>query len=147
MLNKLFIAIILSIASIKTYANNQIDCLAKAMYFESRGGEAHEQLNVGHVILNRVESGKFPGSVCGVVADRKHSIQFPWYYKGRKITDWNTFKEIKILADILYASYVIGDRVDTTRGSLFFHSRTIDPKWKYRKVALSDSLHYFYKLR
>ena len=58
MLNKLFIAIILSIASIKTYANNQIDCLAKAMYFESRGGEAHEQLNVGHVILNRVESGK-----------------------------------------------------------------------------------------
>lgn len=133
--------------SFQTFANSQIDCLAKAMYFEARGGKPHEQLNVGNVVLNRTDSGEFPNSVCSVIADRKHSIQFPWYYKGRSINDIKTFKEIKILASTLYSSYVSGRRVDSTKGSLFFHSRTIDPGWKYRRVALSDSLHSFYKLR
>ena len=147
MLSKILITIILSFMSFQTFANSQIDCLAKAMYFESRGGKPHEQLNVGHVVLNRIDNDKFPNSVCNVIADRKHSIQFPWYYKGRHINDNKTFKEIKVLASNLYNSYVSGNRVDTTKGSLFFHSRTIDPGWKYRKVALSDSLHSFYKLR
>lgn len=147
MLSKILITIILTFMSVKTFADSQVDCLAKAMYFESRGGKAHEQLNVANVVLNRTENDKFPNSVCNVIADRKHSIQFPWYYKGKHINDTKTFKEIKVLATNLYSSYISGNRIDSTKGSLFFHSRIIDPGWKYRKVALSDSLHYFYKLR
>lgn len=147
MLKKIFITIMLTFASFKTYANDQIDCLAKAMYFEARGGKDHELVNIGHVILNRVDSNKFPNSVCSVIADKKHSIQFPWYYKGKSIKYLKTFKEIKILANILYNSHVNNERIDTTKGSLFFHSKRIDLRWKhYKRVSVLDNLHYFYKL-
>jgi spore germination cell wall hydrolase CwlJ-like protein len=46
------------------------DCLARAMYFESRRGDESGLLAVGTVVMNRVESGKYPDSVCGVVGQK-----------------------------------------------------------------------------
>jgi len=46
-------------------------CLARAMYFESNRSSAEGMLAVGTVVMNRVESGQYPSSVCGVVGQPK----------------------------------------------------------------------------
>ena len=45
----------------------QWECLRSALYFEARGETIQGQFAVAEVILNRVESPAFPGTVCGVV--------------------------------------------------------------------------------
>src|SRR4051794_40469525 len=50
--------------------HNQDDeqlCLAKAVYFESRGEKLEGQLAVAEVVLNRVASPEYPDTICGVV--------------------------------------------------------------------------------
>jgi len=54
-------------------------CLAEAIYFESRGEPVRGQIGVAQVVLNRVFSGFYPTTVCGVVyqnAHRKFACQF-----------------------------------------------------------------------
>ena len=129
-----------------THADDaQITCLAKAMYFEARGGKPNEQINIGNAVLNRTEHEKFPKTVCRVVADRQHSIQFPWYYDGSSVRDFNTYKQIEKLAQNLYKNYKTGVRSDTTNGAVFFHAKRISTNWPYRKVQVNDSLHRYYK--
>ena len=48
--------------------NSEWRCLSEALYFESRGEPVEGQIAVAEVILNRVDSKKFPKSVCRVVA-------------------------------------------------------------------------------
>ena len=42
-------------------------CLAEALYFEARGETVKGQFAVAEVIMNRVKSARFPGSLCGVI--------------------------------------------------------------------------------
>ena len=48
-------------------AKSAQECLATAIYHESRSLDVEEQKKVGKVILNRVEDERFPSTVCGVV--------------------------------------------------------------------------------
>ncbi|MBX9824421.1 MAG: cell wall hydrolase [Xanthobacteraceae bacterium] len=60
-------------------------CLADAVYFESRGETKRGQIAVAQVVMNRVFSGFYPGSVCGVVyqnAHRKLACQFTFACDG-----------------------------------------------------------------
>jgi spore germination cell wall hydrolase CwlJ-like protein len=47
-------------------------CLAEAIYFESRGEAVRGQIAVAQVVMNRVFSGKYPDTVCGVVYQNKY---------------------------------------------------------------------------
>jgi len=49
---------------------SQRDCLARVMYFESNRSSTDGMIAVGTVVMNRKESGRYPGSVCGVVGQR-----------------------------------------------------------------------------
>src|SRR5262249_45834810 len=42
-------------------------CLTNAIYFEARGEPVRGQIAVAQVVMNRVFSGYYPDSVCGVV--------------------------------------------------------------------------------
>lgn len=53
-----------------TIADEHLRCLAGAVYFESQGQPLTGQLAVARVILNRIRSGRFASSVCGVVLQR-----------------------------------------------------------------------------
>ncbi len=56
------------------------ECLANAVYFESKGEPLQGQLGVAEVVVNRARSGRFPGSLCGVVKQRG---QFSFVRGGR----------------------------------------------------------------
>lgn len=62
-----------------------IQCLAGAIYFESKGEPLSGQLAVADVIINRSKSGRFPEDICDVVTQRG---QFG-FVRGGRIPDIN----------------------------------------------------------
>ena len=63
----------------------EMNCLAKNIYFESRDQPYIGRLAVAQVTMNRVKSEEFPDTICDVVTqggERKHRCQFSWYCDG-----------------------------------------------------------------
>jgi spore germination cell wall hydrolase CwlJ-like protein len=46
------------------------ECLIRAMYFESNRSSDEGLLALGSVVMNRVKSGFYPGTICGVVGQK-----------------------------------------------------------------------------
>lgn len=97
-------------------------CLAEAIYFEA-GGTADGRAAVAHVILNRAEDGRFPGSVCGVVRD---GCQFSYRCSGKSLALADPKKRTGALKT---AEAVLQGAPDPTGGALFFHAAGIKPGW------------------
>lgn len=51
------------------------ECLVRAMYFESNRSSFDGSMAVGTVVMNRVESQRFPNSICGVVGQKRQFAQ------------------------------------------------------------------------
>lgn len=66
-------------AQVADSADDHVRCVATAIYYESKGEPLSGQLAVGHVILNRARSGRYPTDVCGVVT--QHG-QFSFVHGG-----------------------------------------------------------------
>lgn len=120
--------------------DEQMKCLAQAIYFESRGEPLAGQLAVAEVIVNRAASGRFPASYCGVVTQRS---QFS-FVKGGRIPSAPesaaTYKRAKAIAQIAHRNLW-----DTeAEGALFFHATHV-PGWKGKKMAARISNHVFYR--
>ncbi|ODR95198.1 hypothetical protein AUC70_05720 [Methyloceanibacter stevinii] len=47
------------------------ECLVRAMYFESNRSSYDGSMAVGTVVMNRLESERFPNTICGVVGQHK----------------------------------------------------------------------------
>jgi spore germination cell wall hydrolase CwlJ-like protein len=56
---------------------NELECLAKNLYFEARGESEAGQFAVGFVTMNRVRNKRWPSTVCKVVYQPK---QFNWTF-------------------------------------------------------------------
>lgn len=114
-------------------------CLAVAVYYESKGESLTGQMAVAHVVLNRVESRRFPNSVCGVVTQRS---QFSFVRGGRLPAaraghQWETAKAVALAA--------VADAWDSPVGeALFFHATRVSPGWGKAKVATVGN-HVFYR--
>ena len=66
----------------------QMRCLAEAIYFESRCEPEGGQAAVAQVVLNRVRSGIYPTTVCGVVyqdRNRPFACQFSFACEGKSL--------------------------------------------------------------
>ncbi|WP_420793455.1 cell wall hydrolase [Roseinatronobacter alkalisoli] len=48
----------------------ELDCMARAMYFESNRSSRDGMIAVGSVVMNRVQSDAFPDTICGVVGQK-----------------------------------------------------------------------------
>ena len=79
-------------------------CLANAVYFEARGEPVRGQIAVAQVVMNRVFSGYYPSTVCGVVyqnANRHLACQFTFACDGipdivREPEAWTRAKQIAV---------------------------------------------------
>jgi len=63
-----------------------LTCMAFAIYFEARGETPYQQALVANTIINRVESKRFPNTICEVIK-QKHQFSFYWDGKTEIITD------------------------------------------------------------
>lgn len=121
-------------------------CLTEALYFEARGEDAKGQFAVAEVILNRVDSGRFPDNVCAVInqgTGRQWECQFTYTCDGRPETvrdrrTWALMGKIARLA-------LNGAPRDLTHGALFYHTRAVSPSWSrafFRTTTIGA--HHFY---
>ena len=120
--------------------SRELECLAGAIYFESKSESLAGQLAVGHVIANRAASGRFPSSYCGVVYQRSqfsfvrgHSMP----YIPRASQDWKDAVAIAKIVDEKLHPSPMGK-------ALFFHARRVSPGWRMSRVGTLGN-HVFYR--
>ena len=128
--------------------DNQVKCLAEAIYFEARGENVLGQYAVAEVILNRVDSNQFPNSVCKVVSEgstKLHACQFSYNCDGKPeyVNDRKSYKRILKLSNMLYG----GAARILTGGATFYHSDAVLPSWTIKMKKTSEiGRHIFYRL-
>lgn len=122
--------------------SEELQCLAGAVYFESRGEPLSGQLAVAQVIVNRADSARFPSSYCGVVYQRS---QFSFVRSGqmpRIKTNSAAWEQAKAIARIAHEGLWESEAQD----SLYFHAKYVRPGWSRTKVARATiSSHVFYR--
>jgi spore germination cell wall hydrolase CwlJ-like protein len=112
----------------------QLECLANNIYWEAASEPFEGKVAVAQVTMNRVESGRFADSVCGVVYQKnviyqKVVCQFTWYCEGtHKVRPvyqplWRESQEVakKVLLE--------GFRLPSLREALYYHATYVNPAW------------------
>ena len=159
MIKKLLLLILvcllpLSLEAKRWNSSTEFQCMVANLYFEARG-EGYEGMKaVAAVTVNRMKSGKYPRTLCGVIFQRK---QFSWTHQK----SWSSIQKIMTGSIKLsgkdakaYQNAVIiaaeatrkTFSVDKLQDSLFYHAYYVHPRWtrKMQKVAIVGS-HIFYK--
>lgn len=123
-----------------------LQCLAKNVYFEGRNQPWVGQVAIAQVTLNRVRSAAFPSTICEVVRQKKRNIcQFSWYCDG-KSDQPKDIKDYDKATDVAIQVYS-GTIPDVTEGALWYHATYIRrPFWAYSmKEMVKINEHIFYK--
>jgi spore germination cell wall hydrolase CwlJ-like protein len=121
--------------------DSEHECLANAVYFESKGEPLQGQLGVAEVVLNRARSGRFPTSLCGVVKQRG---QFSFVRGGRLPAVSRSSPAWRKAVAI--ARVAIQDLADSPADrALFFHATRVKPGWRGLKRVATVGNHIFYR--
>ncbi|MBK1706435.1 cell wall hydrolase [Halochromatium glycolicum] len=127
--------------------DEELRCLALNIYHEARSEPLSGQIAVARVTLNRVESTRFPSSVCGVVkqgGQKRNRCQFSWWCDGKSDQPtepkaWRKSLEIskRVLAN---------QAPDPTAGALYYHANYVKPSWSrsFQRTA-QIGRHLFYR--
>jgi spore germination cell wall hydrolase CwlJ-like protein len=125
-------------------------CLADAIYFEARAEPVRGQIAVAQVVMNRVFSGYYPGSVCGVVYQnsRRHlACQFTFACDGipERVTEPDAWQRAKEIAQrTLDGKLWLPDVGKATH----YHARWVRPGWIHEMRKLDRiGVHTFYRPR
>jgi hypothetical protein len=127
--------------------DRQWECLAQAIYFEARGEDLRGQFAVAEVILNRVDSALYPGSICEVVhqgAKRLNACQFSFACDGKpeRIADKAAYATAGRIARLM----LDGEARTLTDGATHFHARYVRPGWARRfEQTARIGTHLFYR--
>ena len=124
-------------------SNAEQQCLAMAMYWEARGEGLLGMTAVGWTVLNRMRSGRFPATPCGVVhqGSQQWPCEFEFWCDGRndrprEANSWHS-------AMTLSAQLLHDPPPDPTRGALYFHSGGLRMPHHVRTRRIGG--HVFYK--
>jgi spore germination cell wall hydrolase CwlJ-like protein len=125
-------------------------CLAEAIYFEARGEHVRGQMAVAQVVLNRVFSGKYPDTVCGVVyqnANRRLHCQFTFACDGRPdvVREPDMWERAKtIAAEMLDGKIWLPEVGKATH----YHAYWVRPRWVREMTKMYKlGVHTFYRPR
>ena len=128
--------------------DQQLVCLARNIYFESRGQPLQGQVGVAMVTLNRLDQN-YASTICGVVRQRfvANVCQFSWVCTHPNArAGGDAWREAVGIA--LAALHSRNEIEDPTRGATHFHATYVRPNWSrtYAEVnRIGD--HVFYKVR
>lgn len=127
----------------------QLDCMTRNIYWEAAHEPFEGKVGVAQVVMNRVDSGKFAPTVCGVVYQKnvfyeKVMCEFSWVCESNnKIKPinrqmWEESEEVakKVLLE--------GFSLPSLKNALFFHGTYISPGWRREKITVIGQ-HVFYK--
>jgi len=117
-------------------------CLSLALYHEARGEPIHGQLMVARVIVNRMESRRWPSSMCGVITQNR---QFSFYRKNntpkpRDEVAWA--KAQKLATDIINDPNILPPSTVN-----HYHTPNVHPVWRkglHRIARIGNHIFYSY---
>ena len=138
--------------------DTDLDCMAQNIYFEAKSESQAGQIAVAQVVMNRVESDKYPNSICEVIRQGptytwtenfpvRHKCQFSWYCDGKSdnIRDISAWRMAKSIAGVIMA---MPDMVpNIVEDATHYHADYVKPHWasKLEKVTHIDR-HIFYRV-
>ncbi|MBW6423874.1 cell wall hydrolase [Rhizobium sp. XQZ8] len=97
-----------------TYTAADRECLKRAMYFESKRSSRDGLMAVGSVVMNRLTSGAYADTICGVVGQKR---QFAPGVLSRPVND-TAAPELNEAADAILR----GERNQQVKEAMFFHT-------------------------
>jgi spore germination cell wall hydrolase CwlJ-like protein len=116
---------------IMDFPEDQVSCIEKAVYSETRGVHGGPDLVVA-VILNRTRHLDFPKTPCAVVYQKGQFSGIQQINKTNK-----TSKEVVKLA--------LENQKTLNKQVLYFHNTSVKPKWaKHLKRIIKKGTHIFY---
>ena len=118
----------------------ELYCGAQNIYHESRGESNLGQIAVAHVVRNRVESLKYPNTVCEVIWEPK---QFSWTHDGKS----DEPKDRPAFVKAVWLHLIANMKNDITVGATNFYAhKKVTPSWAAEKeVVLLIGNHTFLK--
>ena len=131
------------------FHSKELECMALNIYYETRASSLIDAISVSDVVLNRVESSRYPSTVCDVVHDGykpgRKSCQFSWYCDGKSDVpqdDEAWEKSRKHARDM----YVHREHRGITESATHYHATYVSPYWapSMHRVARIGS-HIFYR--
>lgn len=128
----------------------QEKCLAEAVYFEARGEAVRGQIAVAQVVMNRVFSGYYPATVCGVVyqnANRRLACQFTFACDGIRdvVTEPDMWDRARRIARATLDGRLWLPEVGK---STHYHAYWVHPSWvREMKKMYRTGVHTFYRPR
>lgn len=121
-------------------------CLAEALYFEARGESLEGIFAVAEVILNRVDSPRYPDSVCGVIhqgTGERYRCQFSYNCDGiaEIITEKQAYARVGKVARMM----LDGLPRSLTGGATYYHTKEVSPRWSkvFDRTATIDAHHFY----
>ena len=118
----------------------QIECMAKNIYYEAAMEPFEGKLAVAQVTMNRTQSPQFPKTVCGVVYQKG---QFSWVdEKVKGITNKYAWEECMIVARKALTEHKLHDTIYKTK-AMYYHNTSVNPPWKLKYVSKIGN-HLFY---
>lgn len=138
----------------------QLQCLARNIFFEARNQSIAGQVAVAWVTLNRVGAERFPDTICGVVHQANHDsagnpilhqCQFSWYCDGKSDRIPNNsiaqraWEDAQLIAEVVLLDYARG-RLSPVADATMYHAHYVSPYWAddYELVDVIGD-HVFYR--
>lgn len=120
-----------------SYTQKDRDCMARAMFFESNRSSREGMLAVGTVVMNRISSGRYPQTVCGVVGQKGQ------FAPGVLTRPMNA----KALPDVQSAAAAVldGERHPGVKKAMFFHMAGLKFPYKNMHYVLQAGGNAFYE--
>ena len=123
-----------------TRIDAELECMAKVVVHEAGNQARAGQLAVAQLIMNRLESGRFADTICGVVNQRGQFFQTSAYNPRRDTALWAGAVSVAREARD-------GVTADVAPGAMFFRAAYAAPSGFFRSrtrvVTLGD--HVFYR--
>jgi hypothetical protein len=127
--------------------DKQLDCLARAVYYEARSEDPVGQMAVAEVVMNRVHDPRFPKSICDVVYQgqyRNTGCQFTFTCDGSVRHKpyggaWDRAKNVAL-------HVMLGLNTPVTNNATHYHTDYVNPYWAPSLVeTASIGTHIFYR--
>jgi spore germination cell wall hydrolase CwlJ-like protein len=127
----------------------QIQCMAKNIYWEAASEPFEGKVAVAQVTLNRMESGLFPSTICGVVYQKnvfydKVVCQFSWFCEANNVTKAIQPKQYKESEEVAKMVMLEGMRLPMLKEAMYYHADYVNPKWNKPRIT-QIGRHIFYK--
>lgn len=146
--------------NVQIVVTKEMDCLARNIYFESKGESFEGKLAIAQVTLNRANSPEYPSNICDVVYQKKKEsgkmiCQFSWTcekeHEPKNLYVWEEAQYIARKALTLPNTNVTMHAELEEKNAMFFHATYVHPKkkpnsiiWDQARMIVQIGKHKFY---